>query len=134
MSEPAQAPLESERRAQRGPALMTEMFGADKVAWIAARNTFAPDWHRWTTDVLFGEVWQTNGVTRAQRSMITIAALIPTSRERELENHIRAALVNGLTIKDLAAITQHVGFYAGWPAVDEALFIIRRIQQEQTDT
>ena len=112
---------------ERGLELMTAMLGADLVDRIAARNTIAPNWHRWTTEVLFGDVWQGDGLPLRLRSIITVAALIPMSRPRELENHMRAALVNGVELTELVEIAQHVGFYAGWPAVGEALTILRRI-------
>ena len=114
-------------RAAAGLALMREMLGEDAVARIAARNTIAPDWHRWTTEVLFGDLWQGSGLSRQQRSLVTVAALIALNRPRELGIHLRAALVNGLTPEDLVHVTQHVGFYAGWPAAGEALFAIRDV-------
>jgi 4-carboxymuconolactone decarboxylase len=121
-------------RAERGLALMKEMLGEASVARITARNTIAPDWHRWTTDVLFGDLWQGEGLSRKQRSFITIAALIPLNRARELGIHMRAALVNGVTVEELVEIAQHVGFYAGWPSVGEALFILREIVDERAET
>jgi 4-carboxymuconolactone decarboxylase len=112
---------------------MIEMLGAELVNRISERNRIAPDWQRWTTEVLFGEVWQDEVLSRRVRSMITIAALVPTTRARELENHMRAALnANGVTAEELAAVIQHVGFYAGWPAVGEALGILDRILREWT--
>ena len=127
----ADTALTASMRRDRGRALMTEMLGADNVARIAARNTIAPDWQRWTTEVLFGDLWQGEGLSLKQRSAITIAALIPMNRARELEIHMRAAIVNGLTLEELVQIVQHVGFYAGWPAAGEALFTLRRIADEQ---
>ena|SRR5690348_485782 len=121
-------------RADRGLALMTEMLGPELVSRISERNRIAPDWQRWTTEVLFGEVWQDDVLSRRIRSMITIAALVPTTRARELENHMRAALTaNGVSAEELSAVIQHVGFYAGWPAVGEALGILDRILREAAD-
>jgi 4-carboxymuconolactone decarboxylase len=119
-------------RAARGLALMNEMLGPDLVGKITERNKIAPNWQRWTTEVLFGDLWQDDILPRGLRSMITIAALVPTSRARELENHMRAALrVNGVTVQELSAVVLHVGFYAGWPAAGEALSILQSILAEQ---
>jgi alkylhydroperoxidase/carboxymuconolactone decarboxylase family protein YurZ len=118
-------------RAARGLALMKEMLGSELVGRITERNKIAPNWQRWTTEVLFGDVWQDDTLSRRERSLITIAALVPTTRARELANHMRAALrVNGVTAPELAALIQHVGFYAGWPAVGEALAILQGILAE----
>ena len=120
-------------RTERGLALMREMLGEELVASIAARNTISPDWHRWTTGVLFGDLWQGAALSLAQRSMITVAALVPMSRGRELRNHLRAALVNGVNVEELVAVICHVGFYGGWPAAGEALAILRSIVDEHAD-
>jgi alkylhydroperoxidase/carboxymuconolactone decarboxylase family protein YurZ len=120
-------------RGDLGLALMKEMLGEESVARIEARNAIAPQWHRWTTEVLFGDLWQGQGLNRKQRSMITIAALIPLNRSRELGIHLRAALVNGVTKEELVEIVQHVAFYTGWPSAGEALFMVRDIINEQPD-
>lgn len=120
-------------RAARGLALMKAMLGEESVARITARNAIAPQWHRWTTEFLFGEVWQGQGLTRKQRSMITVAALISLNRPRELGIHMRAALINGVTTDELMEIVQHIGLYAGWPAAGEALFLLSDIISEESD-
>jgi 4-carboxymuconolactone decarboxylase len=112
---------------------MNEMLGEESVARIAARNTIAPRWHRWTTEFLFGEVWQGQGLTLKQRSIVTVAALISLNRPRELGIHMRAALVNGVTTDELVEIVEHLGLYVGWPAVGEALFLLRDIIGEKPD-
>jgi 4-carboxymuconolactone decarboxylase len=119
-----------ESRRKLGLQIMDDMLGPENVARIVARNRIAPDWHRWSAEVLFGDVWQGPGLTRRQRSVITVAALVPMSRSRELEIHMRAALINGVTAAELVEIVQHLGFYAGWPAAGEALTILKRIVDE----
>jgi len=118
--------------AEQGLALMTDMLGADLVERITARNTMAPKWQRFTTEVLFGEVWQGEVLPLRTRSMLTVAVLASMTRPHELENHMRAAMVNGVTAEELVEIVQHVGFYAGWPSAGEALTILRRILDEAT--
>ncbi len=120
-----------EARREAGLALLRTMLGEELVDKIAERNTIAPNWQRWTTETLFGDVWQDETLSLRTRSMITVATLVPTSRTRELENHLRAALVNGVTLDELVAIVMHVAFYAGWPSAGEALTIIKRIHDEQ---
>jgi alkylhydroperoxidase/carboxymuconolactone decarboxylase family protein YurZ len=46
---------------------------------------------------------------------------------------MRAALVNGVTTDELVEIVQHLGLYAGWPAVGEALFALQDIISEESD-
>ncbi|HCB05124.1 MAG TPA: carboxymuconolactone decarboxylase family protein [Nocardioides sp.] len=128
MSDPAVTP---EARGAAGLALLRSMLGDELVDKITERNTVAPNWQRWTTETLFGDVWLDDTLDVRTRSMITVAALVPTSRSRELENHLRAALVNGVTFDELVAIVTHVAFYAGWPSAGEALNVLKRIDDER---
>lgn len=121
----------NEDRREAGLKLMRTMIGDQNVENITARNVIAPNWQRWTTETLFGDMWQDETLSLRKRSMITVAALVPTSRSRELEIHLRAAVVNGVTLEELVAIVTHVAFYAGWPAAGEALSVIKRIHDEQ---
>ena len=114
----------------RGRELMAEMIGEDTVDRITERNVIAPKWQRWTTEVLFGEVWGGDGLSLRDRSLITVAVLVTMSRPHELHNHMRAALVNGVTVDELVEIVQHVGFYSGWPNVGAALSLLKQIVDE----
>jgi 4-carboxymuconolactone decarboxylase len=120
--------------ADRGLALMTNMLGEDLVERITSRNTIAPTWQRLTAEVLFGQVWTREALPLRLRSMITVAVLVSMPRPRELENHMRAAMVNGVTAEELVEIVQHVGFYAGWPSAGEALTILRRVLDDAAVT
>jgi 4-carboxymuconolactone decarboxylase len=120
--------------ADRGLALMTDMLGEDLVERITSRNTIAPTWQRLTTEVLFGQVWSGEALPLRLRSMITVAVLVPMTRPRELENHMRAAMVNGVTADELVEIVQHVGLYAGWPCAGEALTILRCVLDDSAAT
>ena len=124
------APSAGAADADRGLALMTDMLGAELVKRITSRNAIAPTWQRLTAQVLFGEVWRGEALPLRLRSMITVAVLVSMTRPRELENHMRAARVNGVTTAELVEIVQHVGLYAGWPAAGEALAILRRVVDE----
>lgn len=124
---------EKSQRAAAGLDLMHHMLGPEVVERLTKRNEIVPDWHRWTTEVLFGDVWQGADLDHRTRSMITVAALISLSHARELGLHMRGALRNGVTMKELAAIVQHVGFYAGWPAAGQALNILTEIAAEAAD-
>ncbi|CAA0137525.1 Uncharacterised protein [Mycolicibacterium vanbaalenii] len=124
---------ENGQRAAAGLATMRGMLGPEVVERLTKRNEIAPNWHRWTTEVLFGDAWQGADLDLRTRSMITVAALIPLSFPRELGLHMRGALHNGVTIEELAAIIQHVGFYAGWPAAGQSLNILTEIASETVD-
>jgi len=70
--------------------------------------------------VLFGEVWERSGLSKRDRSMITVAALVATQSSEQLKRHMARALDNGVTREELGEMITHLAFYCGWPAAMSA--------------
>jgi len=68
-----------------------------------------------TQDMLFGEVWETPGLSKRDRSVVTVAVNTALYRTEQLRSHINRALDNGVTKEEIVQIITHVTFYAGWP-------------------
>lgn len=83
-----------------------------------------------TDAVLFGEVWERPGLSKRDRSLITVATLVAGYRTNELPFHLKRALENGVTRDELAEVLTHLAFYAGWPAANTAVTIARQVFQE----
>ena len=66
--------------------------------------------------VLFGDVWERKGLSKRDRSLITVAALTAMYRIDQLPGHLERALANGVTREELGELITHMAFYAGWPA------------------
>ena len=85
----------------------------------AQRNRIQPHFPAlvdYTNDVLYGDLWERPGLSKRDRSLVTVAALVATHRPMQLKTHIRRALGNGVTREEIAEIVTHLAFYAGWPA------------------
>lgn len=80
----------------------------------------APKLAALTDDVLFGDVWERPGLSKRDRSLITVAALVALYRTNELPPHLRRALGNGLSKDELSEAITHLAFYAGWPCAMSA--------------
>lgn len=78
-----------------------------------------------TNDVLFDDVWQRPGLTKRDRSLITITALIAHGTPEQLRRHTADALDNGLTRHELEETLLHLAFYLGWPRTTAAAEVIR---------
>src|SRR5690349_15499792 len=76
---------------------------------------FAPKLMELTDDVLFGDVWERPGLSKRDRSLITVAALVALYRINELPSHIKRARDNGISKDELAELFTHLAFYSGWP-------------------
>jgi 4-carboxymuconolactone decarboxylase len=68
-----------------------------------------------TQDMLFGDVWETPGLSKRDRSVVTVAVNTALYRTEQLRSHINRALDNGVTKQEIIEIITHVTFYAGWP-------------------
>ena len=66
--------------------------------------------------VLYGDVWERPGLSKRDRSLITVAALTAMYRNDQLQGHIERALANGVTREEIGELITHMAFYAGWPA------------------
>ena len=75
-----------------------------------------PAFTEMTDRILYGEVWEREGLAKRDRSLLTIAALATANRHQQLEAHIGFALDNGVTKEELGEAILHLAFYASWPA------------------
>ena len=81
----------------------------------AIRGT-APKLAEVADQVIYGEVWERPGLSKRDRSLITVATLVALGREKQLDGHLARALQNGVTKDEISEIITHLAFYAGWPA------------------
>ena len=87
----------------------------------------APALDDFTARVLFGEVWERPGLSKRDRSLVTVSALVAGYRSNELPYHLMRAVENGLTKEELIEAITHLAFYAGWPAANTAISIARDV-------
>jgi 4-carboxymuconolactone decarboxylase len=78
-----------------------------------------------TDDVLFGDVWERTALSKRDRSLITVAALIAGGNTEQLPNHLLRAKTNGLTEDELKQVIIHLAFYAGWPRAMSAIQVAK---------
>lgn len=90
----------------------------------------APRLDEITQQVLFGDVWERPGLSKRDRSLITVATLVAGYRTNELSFHLKRALENGVTKDELVELITHLAFYAGWPAASTAVVIARQVFAE----
>lgn len=81
-----------------------------------ALRPYAPKLVDLTHEVLFGDVWERPGLSKRDRSLVTVAALITAYRPEQLKVHMERALTNGVTREELGEMVTHLAFYAGWPS------------------
>ena len=92
-----------------------------------AMQEVAPRLAELTADVLFGDVWERPGLSKRDRSLITVSMLTALYRTGQLPGHINRALDNGLTEEEIGEVITHVAFYAGWPCAANAAPIAKQV-------
>ena len=90
----------------------------------------APKLLQLTNDVLFGDVWERPGLSKRDRSLITVSALVALNRTEQLRFHIPRALENGVTKDELAELITHLAFYSGWPTAVSAAVVAKEMFTE----
>ena len=75
----------------------------------------APKLAELTDGVLFGDVWERPQLSKRDRSLVTVSALIALARPDQLRSHLALARENGLSEEELVETITHLAFYSGWP-------------------
>ncbi len=77
---------------------------------------FAPKFAQLNDDILFGEIWNREGLSPKLRSILTVTVLVSKGLvDSSFQFHMMSARKNGVTKAEMAEILTHVAFYAGWP-------------------
>jgi 3-oxoadipate enol-lactonase / 4-carboxymuconolactone decarboxylase len=84
-------------------------------------NNFNGEFQSFITNYAWGEIWTRPGLSKHQRSLITLSMLIALNRAAEFKMHVKAALNNGVTIEEIKEVIMHSALYCGLPAANEAL-------------
>lgn len=92
----------------------------------ATRNAFNADFLDFITEGAWGAVWSRPGLTRRERSLITLALLAALGHDEEVAMHVRATANTGATPEDIKEALLHVAVYAGVPAANRAFKIAGR--------
>ena len=90
----------------------------------------APKLAELTEDVLFGDVWERPGLSKRDRSLITVATLVALNRTEQLPFHLVRALENGVTKEEIVESITHLAFYSGWPTAMSAIMLAKGVFKE----
>lgn len=88
---------------------------------------------RYTTDLLFRDIWLRPALAPRDRSLVTISALIASGHVAQITYHLNRAMDNGLTQAQASEALTHLAFYAGWPNVFSTLPIARDVFEKRSN-
>jgi 4-carboxymuconolactone decarboxylase len=120
--------MEDTERGVQGMTVRREVLGDAHVdRAVAGATPFTAPFQDFITRYAWGEIWSRPGLSRAERSIITLTALAILRQEDELATHLRAAIRNGLTPEQIREVLLQVGVYAGVPAANRAFAVAQRV-------
>ena len=92
-----------------------------------AMGEIAPKFTELTDKVLFGDIWERKELSKRDRSLITVAALVALNRTDQLRFHLQGALENGVKKQELIEEITHLAFYSGWPTAVNAVTLAKEV-------
>ena len=99
----------------------------------AAKTEFDLPFQTLITEGAWGTVWASDGISKRERSMITLALLAATGNFEEIPMHIRATANTGASKQDVLGAFQHVAIYAGVPKANHALKLAKATYAEMEE-
>ena len=96
----------------------------------ANKNDFNSDFQEFISHYAWGEIWTRPGLSKHNRSLITLAMLIPLNRKAEFKMHIKAAFNNGVSKNEIMEVIMQSGIYCGLPAANEAIHTAEEVFNE----
>jgi 4-carboxymuconolactone decarboxylase len=115
----------------QGLATRRSVLGAAYVDRTqGAKTEFDEPFQNLLTESAWGQVWSRPNITKRERSMVTLALLAALGQWDELALHTRATANTGASPEDIREVRLHVGIYAGIPAANHAIKVVKQTLAE----
>lgn len=94
------------------------------------KNNFTADFQDFISHYAWGEIWTRPGLSKHNRSLITLSMMIALNRRAEFKMHIKAALHNGVSVDEIKEVILQSGIYCGLPAANDAFHAAKEVFEE----
>src|SRR6202012_161378 len=119
--------MDDTERSRQGMTVRREVLGDGHVDRAVARTTpFTAPFQDLITRYAWGDIWSRPGLSRAERSMATLAVPATLPHAGELAMQAKAALRNGLPPDQNGEVLLPTSIYAGVPTGNRAFAIAQR--------
>lgn len=120
--------MDDRQRHEQGMKIRREVLGDAHVDRATESATdFTAPFQDFIARYAWGEVWSRPGLSRHTRSLLTLAMTVALNREDEFRLHLRAALNNGVTLKEIQEVLIHSAIYCGVPAANHAFKVAAEV-------
>lgn len=96
----------------------------------ANKTAFDEPFQTLITEAAWGSVWSRPDISKRDRSLLTLALLAALGQWDEVAMHVRATRNTGATPAEVREAMLHVAIYAGVPAANHALKLIKETYRD----
>jgi len=123
---------------EKGLQVRREVLGAEYVdASIAQADDFSRPLQELVTQYCWGAVWTRPGLDRKTRSLLNLGMLTALNRPHEIKLHLKGALNNGCSKKDIMEVFLQTAIYCGVPAAVDSFRVakefFKEVEAQQSD-
>lgn len=113
---------------EKGMHVRRTVLGNEHVDRANAKiNDFNGDFQSFISHYAWGEIWTRPGLTKYNRSLITLAMLIALNRPNEFKMHVKAAFNNGVSKEEIKEVIMQSALYCGLPAANDAIHLAEEV-------
>lgn len=121
----------SDERFERGLDKRRKVLGNEHVERsMKNADDFSQPLQELVTEYCWGNVWQRDGLSDRDRSVINLAMLTALNRPHELRLHVRGAINNGMRVEEIREVLMQTAIYCGIPAAIDAFRQAREVLVE----
>lgn len=114
-----------------GLKMRRQVMGEDFVEKAFANATeLTMPLQEFITRNAWGTVWCRDGLDLKTRSLITLSMLTALGRAHELKGHLRGAINNGASMKEIQEVLLHAAVYCGAPLAVDAFRVAQEVFAE----
>lgn len=110
------------RRQVMGDAFVEKAF--------AGVDSFTAPLQEFVTRNAWGTVWCRDGLDLKTRSLMTLSMLTALGRAQEIRGHVRGAVNNGASMKEIQEVLLHASVYCGMPLAIDAFRVAHEVLKE----
>lgn len=82
-------------------------------------------------NMVYGDLWERPELSKRDRSLATVSALVAMRQTDQLRSHLEKALDHGVTALEISELLTHLAIYAGFPASLSAALIAKQLLQDR---
>jgi 4-carboxymuconolactone decarboxylase len=114
---PSTTGTEPSERYERGKAVLASMGNDPEgiARWRDVDPVVGPELDRMLGEFCFGDVWARDGLDLRTRRIVTLTTIAVLGRMTLLKVHVKAALEQGLSRREILEVFTHMIAYAGFP-------------------